>query len=121
MNLYLSRTVWVVGNAILAFLIVRFFIIGIGIVDGESMDPTMKSGQLFLTNKLVYLLHQPRVNDIVQAYRPDAPNELIVKRVAGIPAPYSYFLVGDNADFSTDSRNFGPVPRTLIKGRIIGK
>lgn len=119
MNIYLSRTLYVVSNVILLLLLVRFFIIGIGIVDGHSMEPTLHDGQLFFVNKLVYLIHEPRINDIVQAYRPDNSQELIVKRVAGTPAPYTYFLVGDNADTSTDSRTFGPVPRQLIKGKVV--
>lgn len=118
-HLYLYRTLWIVGNIILILLLIRFFGIGIGVVAGHSMDPTMTNGQLFFVNKFIYFLHQPRVNDIVQSYRPDAPSELIVKRVTGIPSPYSYFLTGDNTNASTDSRSFGPVPRTLIKGRIV--
>jgi nickel-type superoxide dismutase maturation protease len=118
-NLYLFRTIWITGNIVLGLLLVRFFIIGIGVVDGHSMDPTMQSGQIFFTNKFIYLFHEPRVNDIVQAYRPDAPSELIVKRVSAIPSPHTYFLTGDNTNFSTDSRSFGPVPRTLIKGRVV--
>lgn len=85
------------------------------------MDPTMHSGQLFIVNKIAYMLHQPRIGDIVQAYRPDAPNELIVKRIVEIPNPYLYFVVGDNVNASTDSRNFGPVHRSLIKGKIMGQ
>ena len=119
-NLYLFRTLWITGNIVLILLCIRFFIIGIGVVDGHSMNPTMANGQPFFVNKFIYLLHQPRVNDIVQAYRPDAPTQLIVKRVIGIPTPYTYFLMGDNTNESTDSRDFGPVSRTLIKGKVVG-
>lgn len=132
MHLYLWKTIWIVGNIILIFFFIRFFVIGIGVVDGSSMDPTMKTGQIFFVNKLIYLFHQPKLHDIIQAYRPDSPRELIVKRITAVPGdivflrdgssilipPYTYFVTGDNTQASTDSRDFGPVPRTLIKGRI---
>ncbi|HKQ61305.1 MAG TPA: signal peptidase I [Candidatus Polarisedimenticolaceae bacterium] len=30
-----------------------------------------------------------------------------------------YFLIGDNRDRSEDSRSFGPVPRSAIRGRVL--
>ncbi|MBI2484451.1 signal peptidase I [Candidatus Uhrbacteria bacterium] len=33
--------------------------------------------------------------------------------------PHSYFLLGDNRTYSRDSREFGPVHRSLIIGRVI--
>ena len=42
-------------------------------------------------------------------------DDLAPKRV---PAG-SYFLMGDNRDFSNDSREFGPIDRTLIIGRPV--
>lgn len=51
----------------------------------------------------------------------------MVKRVAGVPGermgdrllgPDDYWLLGDQADASTDSRAFGPVGRSAIRGVV---
>lgn len=31
------------------------------------------------------------------------------------------WVVGDNLPYSRDSRHFGPVPKALIKGKVIAK
>jgi signal peptidase I len=33
----------------------------------------------------------------------------------------AYFVLGDNRDFSEDSRTYGPVPRGSVRGRILGR
>lgn len=37
---------------------------------------------------------------------------------AAILGPNDFFVMGDNRDFSADSRTFGPVPRTAIEARV---
>lgn len=34
--------------------------------------------------------------------------------------PGHYFMLGDHRDRSRDSRAFGPVPRAVIRGRVMG-
>jgi type IV secretory pathway protease TraF len=49
---------------------------------------------------------------------PRVPGRLMVKRVAGFDGN-GVLVRGDNDAASTDSRHFGPVDRTAIRGRVV--
>jgi signal peptidase I len=53
-----------------------------GLISGESMQPTLRSGQLVWINKLVYFFDMPRRGDIVEFW---TGREFMVKRVLGLP------------------------------------
>ena len=55
------------------------------------------------------------VGDVVVVEHPGRPGFLVVKRVGEV-RPDGYWVLGDAPDASTDSRQFGPVPRVL--GRV---
>jgi len=59
-----------------------------------------------------------RVGDVVVARRPDRPELEIIKRIQAIDGNGAIFLVGDNRSSSTDSRQFGAVPREQIVARV---
>src|SRR5438876_809413 len=59
-----------------------------------------------------------RVGDVVVARRPDRPELEIIKRIRAIDPAGAIFLVGDNSAASTDSRQFGPVPRDHIVAQV---
>lgn len=82
---YLKKTVWIAVNCILVLIFVRFFIGEAGRVSGASMEPVLYDGQLFWVNKIVYLIHPPRRFDIVQLFNPTKTEELLVKRIVGMP------------------------------------
>jgi len=58
-----------------------------------------------------------RVGQVVVARRPDRPGLEIIKRIQAIDGG-AIFLVGDNPSSSTDSRQFGAVPREQIVARV---
>jgi nickel-type superoxide dismutase maturation protease len=87
-------------------------------VEGDSMCPTLRSGDHLLVNRAAYLLSGPRPGDIVALRDPEEPGRVLVTRVAGLPDGGSCFLVGDNPAASRDSRRLGPVPRDLILGKV---
>ncbi|MBP9718515.1 signal peptidase I [Candidatus Gracilibacteria bacterium] len=53
-------------------------------------------------------------NDVVNAGRIDKPATIYIP-------DGTYYVMGDNRTFSTDSRDFGPATRTLILGKVIAK
>ena len=59
-----------------------------------------------------------RVGDVVVARRPDRPELEIIKRIQAIDGNGAIFLKGDNPSASTDSRQFGAVPREQIVARV---
>jgi signal peptidase I len=89
------------------------------VVRGRSMTPALLPGDRVLFDRLAYRLDDPRVGDIVLAWHADRPGVAFIKRVAecnGL-APNEFWLLGDNADESTDSRTLGRFSRADIVGR----
>ena len=82
-------------------------------VDGESMRPSVEPG-----DRLVVLRLRPRVGDVVALRDPGDRSRTLVKRVAAVDGD-AVDVRGDNADWSTDSRTFGPVSRRAILGRAV--
>ena len=52
------------------------------LISGESMQPTLRGGQLVGINKLAYLFHSPRRRQIVDFW---TGSEFMVKRILGLP------------------------------------
>ena len=89
------------------------------IVRGESMLPALRPGERVLFDRLAYRLGQPRVGEIVLARHPARPGLRMIKRVAAQEGlgPDEIWLIGDNAEGSTDSRSLGPFGRRDILAR----
>lgn len=105
----------------LAFLLARRVT-----VQGRSMAPELLPGERLLVDRLVYARDRPRVGDIVLVAHPMRPELRMVKRIAllqgarfgdDVVGRGEYWVEGDNADESTDSREFGPVSRRDLLGR----
>lgn len=88
---------------------------------GTSMYPTLKSGQNILVNRLSYLLHEPKANNIV-ALKDPRDGKTLIKRIVEIDSAKQnaeYFVLGDNPKESTDSRTFGWIKKKDIMGKVI--
>jgi nickel-type superoxide dismutase maturation protease len=77
------------------------------------MSPTLAPGERVLFDRLAYQIGEPQIGDIVLARHPLKPGLRLTKRVAAA-GPEGYFLLGDNPEGSTDSRQMGPFRRDDI-------
>jgi mitochondrial inner membrane protease subunit 1 len=127
------KWIQLIGAAILA----KDYAAEVAICSGESMQPTLRDwGDAVLVEKLTPTFKAIQTGSIVIATSPTEPEKTICKRVAaleGEPIPGiagswgqrvpkgTVWLEGDNSARSFDSRQFGPVPIGLIKGRVLFK
>lgn len=84
-------------------------------VSGSSMLPTLKLGQDILCFRWAYFFSKPKVGDIVVVRQ---GGKDIIKRIHKASDRMIY-VIGDNQQESTDSRNFGPTDKSEIIGKVI--
>ncbi|MCS7221402.1 MAG: signal peptidase I [Anaerolineae bacterium] len=71
--------------AVLIALIIQIFLAQATRVYGQSMEPNLHTDQRLVVEKLSYRFHAPRRGDIVVIRLPNQSNELLIKRVIGLP------------------------------------
>jgi nickel-type superoxide dismutase maturation protease len=93
-------------------------------IQGASMVPTLMPGDWALTSST----RRVRVGDVMVVEHPGRPGYEMVKRVAAVPGRSvgervlgadEFWVEGDRADASSDSRQFGPVRRDQLKARVL--
>ncbi len=78
-------TKWVIVILVLGTLI-HFFVGTIFIVDGESMEPNLHSGEYILVNRWQYNFGKPTRGDaVVLKFPGDPEHKKYIKRVIGLP------------------------------------
>jgi signal peptidase I len=98
-------------------------------VVGQSMSPGLRPGQLVFVDARAYRAGAPRRGEVVAARPMACGGRALIKRIAGLPGERvvlggrewrlsedQFFLLGDQADGSVDSRSFGPVSRAELLG-----
>lgn len=147
--------------AVLIALLINLFLAQATRVYGQSMEPNLHTDQRLVVEKLSYnrYLRQylglpgPRRGDVVVIHLHAQSDELLIKRVIGLPGdmveirdgrvfvnghvlaepyvadgtngsygpttvpPLNIFVLGDNRNFSNDSRSFGTIPLKDVIGR----
>ena len=92
-------------------------------VTGRSMEPTLRPGDCLIATRD----RASTKGVLVVVEHPEHPGFEMVKRVGGVPGdrvegrllgPDDYWLIGDNAAASSDSRTFGPVGARQIRGVV---
>jgi len=86
-------------------------------VEGDSMLPALRDGDLVLINPHADF----EIGDIVLARHPFKQSVKIIKRIAEILPGERYILLGDNPAESSDSRQFGAIAAKDILGKAEAK
>ncbi len=112
------------GAGLVIGFIYKHYWLGVGVyfVPSMSMYPTLKPGEFILVDAWAYQTHLPLEKDVV-VFRQNDQQEWLVKRIAIWPNGLlnidgNYYMLGDNASASMDSRRFGGIPRERIVGKV---
>lgn len=134
---------------VVVVVLIRTFIITPVRVDGDSMKNTLKNGDILLLYKLgsinrldIIVLDEEKDNEKIIKRVIGLPGETVAikkgkiyindkviddKYAYGETSDYDkvtleddeYFILGDNRLISKDSRYFGPIKKSEIKGKIV--
>jgi signal peptidase I len=112
-----------VGLAALAGLVIGWWRPFGAAVAGDSMAPTLRPNDLVLAARAT-----PRRGSVAVLEHPVRRGFEVVKRVTGVPGdeisgrrlgPDEYWVEGDAPGSSTDSRTFGPVVGSGLRGVVV--
>ncbi|MBI2543556.1 MAG: nickel-type superoxide dismutase maturation protease [Candidatus Aenigmarchaeota archaeon] len=86
-------------------------------IEDKSMEPAFKSGDYVIVNKIFYSFKQPAKGDVIVLKHP-IEKKYLMKRIALATNSNEYYVIGDNKNYSQDSRHFGSVKKDLIIGKV---
>ena len=115
---------WIAPMTVLVLVVVAAsdFVAVPWVVLGPSMEPGLQQGDRVLVDRWTFRKRKPRVGEIALFAAPGG--SVMVKRVARRPAGHGaaepgVWVLGDNRAASTDSRQFGTVSRSRLRGRVL--
>lgn len=91
---FLREVLETVLPAILIALLINVFVGQATRVEGQSMEPNLHSDQRLVVEKVSYRLHGPDRFDVVVLKMPSQGDDLLIKRVVGLPGERVEILDG---------------------------
>ena len=86
-------------------------------VHGDSLIPDYQEGDFVLVSKIPFLFASPRPGQVIAFHMP--PYGTLIKRVEQVLEGGQSFFVTGTHPLSVDSRQFGPVSRQALLGRVV--
>lgn len=86
-------------------------------VHGDSLTPDYQEGDFVLVSKIPFLFVSARPGQVIAFQMP--PYGTLIKRIARVMEDGQAFYVTGTHPYSVDSRQFGPVRRQAVIGRVI--
>lgn len=85
-------------------------------VEGASMAPTLLPGDRVLVDRWTFGVRPPYPGEIVLVRDPRGRS--VVKRVVSVEGD-EVRVLGDHKEDSLDSRQWGPLDRSALRGRVV--
>lgn len=86
-------------------------------VTGRSLEPEFREGDFVIISKIPFLLHSPRVGNIVVFTKP--PYGTLIKAVTEVEEKCRQLSVQGTFSGSVDSRIFGAISFDCVQGKVI--
>ena len=87
-------------------------------VEGYSMWPTLKPKDRVIVRPLNQHSELPAIGSIIVCIHPQQPSLRVIKRLSSV-ADNQITILGDCPDASTDSRQWGGIPKRCLIGEVV--
>lgn len=82
---FLWETIKIVFLALIIVIPIRYFIFQPFVVSGQSMEPTLLSGDYLIVDEISYRFRDPSRGEIIVFRYPEDPKTRHIKRIIGLP------------------------------------